>query len=777
MFTPLVKLLKDKLYRCILLFLYVVTNLTSFGQSLDYLTVIDNYGYPIEGCTILVTSFSDTISQSITDANGKGYIVVQNNNITHNISINKLGFQSLSITTIGEKLHHVLTLQPINTYHLLPVTIAGTPSEGQIKLLGYDYKMMPASFQDPTRVLIRYPGISTDNDGANGIIFRGMPPQYVRWQLHGNDIVNPNHLSNAGTSADLGTINSGGVNAFNGNILKKFDFISNPSSIAANNVAGGIANLSMEKKINSYIDINLVGFEAGYNHQVGTKNFYTAYRYSFVGLLNALGVNFGNEKINYQDFAFHGNIINKDRVNLSVFGMLGSSSNFHAASDSLSQITTFKDMQDISYTNDLLIGGLQNKVHRPKYIATSTLTYSTFDTQRAESSNNFWKQNTGISNTINFSRKSAISSLTSSLDQNINPKTRLLSGIKANHHNEFFQLDSPSSSNLSYFYFYGYQQINRQNLFWKWLDGDIGTSIHFDTQIKKIKLDASSAIHLQWKRTKLDLKWRFANTIPDVETLLLKHTQKISHINGQHTELFVSFPFAKGSIQTNVFYHDFKHLPEREITIDGETIRLHTFNGNDGGMPFLFRNLSGSFHQNTKARSYGMGTHIHYTFNPIWTISCHATTFKSEFSSIKSDNVWQDARFNLAYTTGWSAVYTKPLNGNVFAVKGLSLILSGHLRGGERLLPIQLPNSEIVYQANSPFDNTLKQYSRWDFRIVYHYPSNSAKYRHRWSMDVQNLFNNNNDGFYYFDRLLNQTKLQPQLGLIPVLSYKIEFLK
>ena len=102
---------------------------------------------------------------------------------------------------------------------------------GGLTMSQNQYKVMPASFQDPARILINYPGFSTQNDGANAIIFRGMPPEFSRWQLFGADIVNPNHLANAGTANDLATGNAGGVNALSGSVLDYYHFEPNPADI------------------------------------------------------------------------------------------------------------------------------------------------------------------------------------------------------------------------------------------------------------------------------------------------------------------------------------------------------------------------------------------------------------------------------------------------------------------------------------------------------------------------------------------------------------------
>ncbi|MFN8337850.1 MAG: hypothetical protein U0T36_02405 [Saprospiraceae bacterium] len=76
-----------------------------------------------------------------------------------------------------------------------------------------------------------------------------MPPEFSRWQLFGADIVNPNHLANAGTANDLATGNAGGVNALSGSVL---GLLSIPNQIQLifliQDVMAGVSNMKMATK-------------------------------------------------------------------------------------------------------------------------------------------------------------------------------------------------------------------------------------------------------------------------------------------------------------------------------------------------------------------------------------------------------------------------------------------------------------------------------------------------------------------------------------------------
>ncbi|TAE48508.1 MAG: carboxypeptidase regulatory-like domain-containing protein, partial [Bacteroidetes bacterium] len=68
-----------------------------------------------------------------------------------------------------------------------------------------------AAYFDPARVATSYPGVIQANDQANHLVVRGNTPNGLAWRLEGVDIVNPNHLSNAGTFTDRLTQNGGGT--------------------------------------------------------------------------------------------------------------------------------------------------------------------------------------------------------------------------------------------------------------------------------------------------------------------------------------------------------------------------------------------------------------------------------------------------------------------------------------------------------------------------------------------------------------------------------------
>ncbi|NJL75279.1 MAG: TonB-dependent receptor [Saprospiraceae bacterium] len=97
--------------------------------------------------------------------------------------------------------------------------------------------------------------------------------------------------------------------------------------------------------------------------------------------------------------------------------------------------------------------------------------------------------------------------------------------------------------------------------------------------------------------------------------------------------------------------------------------------------------------------------------------------------------------------------------------------------GGFRETPIDLLASEAagttVFTTSEAFSINQPDYFKVDFR--FYYKRNKTKYNTTLSLDIQNLTNQQNQAFSYYDALLNTVVTKYQLGLIPILNWRIEF--
>jgi outer membrane receptor protein involved in Fe transport len=100
-----------------------------------------------------------------------------------------------------------------------------------------------------------------------------------------------------------------------------------------------------------------------------------------------------------------------------------------------------------------------------------------------------------------------------------------------------------------------------------------------------------------------------------------------------------------------------------------------------------------------------------------------------------------------------------------------------NLTGGLRESAIDEIASEsagkTIYEAAEAYTLKQKDIFKTDLRI--YWKRNKKKFNSTLALDIQNVTNSKNESFKYYDTFLNEVEQQYQLGLIPILSYRIEF--
>lgn len=735
-------------------------------------------------------TFTDSLNEKVscvTDFDGAYSIDVKKFGI-YRVSIQYIGyypkdtlilFTENDISTFDFK----LDLDEINAagYYIL---ITEKPYQsGDLTMTQNQYKVMPASFQDPARILIKYPGFSTPNDGANAIIFRGMPPETARWQLFGADIVNPNHLSNAGTANDLATGNAGGVNALSGSVLDYYHFEANPADISYADVMSGVSNMKMAPKINSFVDINLIGLEAGINISNPNpmakfrKNAYVAYRYSFVGLLHKLGINFGNEKIGYQDLSMNAELYRDDRRSFKAFATFGSSSNIFQSVAKGDSITRFKDIQDITFKSDLGIGGFQFTYEKNKRIFQTTIISSFRRNIRKENTNPYYADSLKISKiTSNNQKEELISTHTSYIinktDAQVVYGLRMNASINDN-------INSLNSKYSTIFTVYPYLKFVKE--FSEQLNYRAGLAAYYDSATSEWTAEPSLGGSYKFSPySKVEFDYRYSSIQNYLSIRNVSWIHAASRPKSHNVQLNFQNNKKDRQFRTSVFYHFITDI--NNFAVEGSTTGGHfsLFNGAFLGYDLLSNATKLISIGTASAKVYGWDFYFQNQTpisddKLIYTIN--GSIFDSKYALSSDKNTYFDARYNFGYTANALLSYFINVKGLTKSRKYI-ISVSHHLRGGEREQKLvsdpEFPNS-TVYDFESLYQNTLRPFHRTDLRIVYSSSKIGGKKTHRWSFDIQNLLNRENDGFRYYDPLLKTVLLQKQLGLIPVLSYRLEW--
>jgi hypothetical protein len=192
-----------------------------------------------------------------------------------------------------------------------------------------DTKKYAGALGDPSRMAANFAVVIAGNDSRNDIVVRGNSPNGMLWQLEGLNVYNPNHF---------GSFNSTGgpVSMLNNNNLDKSDFLTSAFPAQYGNATAGVFDLKLRdgnnQKSEFLAQMGFNGIEAGAEGPFSKKSkasYVVNYRYSTLGLFQAMGISFGtgNATPLYQDLNFKISVPTaKNNGKFTFFGIGGNSS-------------------------------------------------------------------------------------------------------------------------------------------------------------------------------------------------------------------------------------------------------------------------------------------------------------------------------------------------------------------------------------------------------------------------------------------------------------------
>ncbi|MCZ8284120.1 MAG: TonB-dependent receptor, partial [Bacteroidia bacterium] len=215
---------------------------------------------------------------------------------------------------------------------------------------------------DPSRLAANFAGVSSPDDSRNDIVIRGNSPTGVLWRIEGLNIPNPNHFSTIGTTG-------GPVSAINTNLLKNSDFFTSAFPAEYGNANAGVFDLGFrngnsDKREHTIQFGALTGLEAmteGPINRSKGSSYVIAYRYSFTGLAQSLGLSVGTAATPfYQDLSFKINGGYTKLGRFTLFG-LGGKSKIDFKHNKIDSTDLFADpTKDSYFTSDIGLVGLKH---------------------------------------------------------------------------------------------------------------------------------------------------------------------------------------------------------------------------------------------------------------------------------------------------------------------------------------------------------------------------------------------------------------------------------
>jgi len=626
---------------------------------------------------------------------------------------------------------------------------------------------LPGTFYDPARLVALLPGVVQTNDQANHLSVRGNTPNANLWRLNGLAIVNPNHTANAGTFYDFPTLSGGGVNAISAQMLDNSGFLAGGLPVEYGFATGGTFDLRLRpgsKTRRKYqAQAGFIGFDLMAEGPIGTSE-QTSYlvngRYSFTGLLADMGVDFGGEEIRFADLNAHLH----HRWNggeVSAFAILGGSSNVFRFTEE--EVTEQKELTDIDFESAMQIIG----VTMNSSIGTGRL-----------------KAGVGYSNTTS-ARDQALTGEPLFLEQdlrvarvsgNLSYNLPVWSGdlsigaevlVQQAENESLVGTDSPirlftnvGTDAVSPFIGYHWATDNID------LNFGIRGSQYFGG-IDDFNLEPRLTLEVDLGKGRAFLT---ANNIsqPSLATLLIGIDLVDEFVpSSNQYELGYGLRVGKVNTQVKAFFQytdkDYAIFEESFLRSANNLLEVNPFQGMIG---------------TASTRRYGLELEAGGGRRTEgWYYRGNVSLLRAE--TLQLDGNWTKDRFSVDYiaklTLGreWAGQDRKQRD-RAYGLN-LALIANGGERSGTIIAP---PDNASVFRRffqaqdfSGGYINQIQGYFRPDLRL--YKTKTRPKTTTTLALDVQNVANVENLGNVYYDAFLERPNERLQLGLIPVLSYRV----
>lgn len=609
-----------------------------------------------------------------------------------------------------------------------------------------------AVFYDPARLVTSKAFAIHTDDQANHISVHGTTPNYIQWKIEGVEVVNPNHLENSGMFNDRPALNGGGVSILSAQLLQNVDFNSAPFDPLSGNSLTGIFDVRLRKGNELHaqrtIQASFLGTDIcleGPFSKKGKASYLVNLRYSTIGLLSAMGVNFGEERTNYKDASYVVNFPHRYGT-IRFFGMAGSSETLYDGERDTTRLDIQKELHNLVYHSVTAINGINavTNLSNSLYIKT-VVAYSGKDINRKSTPASEW----AVPEESDHYTQRKLSSVVY-ISKRLSNSYHLKAGSYLNYFSNGINSSSDTNS-----YAKGtlhdpvYQPFISAEGNFKNLEIRIGLHSLCLPRIRYAGIQPRLAVKYNFSSYHdLEFKYGISSQLQpaflylgNAANLHLKPTTSVAYSLEHRIDLHVI------EIKSGIFYQTFKNVPVQPD---------HHFSG----FNYFNEQVSFPLQETGEAYAYGYDLSLEKKYKRFYTIvsgSIFSTHYTTPYKRFKG-------RFDTGYNTALTA-------GKEWRLKNKKSFISAGIRGtarnGFRQASATMPENTFVYNEQLPV------YKRLDLRLSYR--KNRANSTVIWALDIQNVSNAKNVAYYYFDRVTQETETRYQLGLIPVLSYKILF--
>lgn len=638
-----------------------------------------------------------------------------------------------------------------------------------------DVSRYAGSRMDPARMVQNYAGVLGANDSRNDIIVRGGSPIELLWSLDGMVIPNPNHFATQGATG-------GPISAINTNLLRNSDFLTGAFPSEYYDKMSGVFDLNTRRgNINRYeyiFQLGFNGFELGAEGPLSnSSSFIVNYRYSFLGLLKVMGINFGFSGIpEYQDLMlkYDWDIDSKNKI--SITGLGGISNIYIKESENNDSVYT-GDF-DIKNGTDLLSLSLNYKyLASEKFFLEAVIgtNYSNFRTTLDSITTNFNHNVLSIDKWREDNDYEGFHLAKVKLNYNIDRQNYITFGIDGRiryygfnqermtvdwDRNDRFKLVKDGNS------FQGITFIN-----WNYRPVE---NVTINTGIASQYFSLSDKVTVE---PRIGLKYKIDDnnsvqagfgvhrqSLPLLIYNLSEYNNKLDFMQSVHYVLGYNYIINNSSfIKIETYYKDLSKIP-----VD---ITPSSFSFVNSGTNFGSVFSKDSLISNGTAKSYGVELSYIKNFTDGYYITATASFLRQRYKG--SDNIERDGAFDNKFILNLLAGYEWKIS-NKFTIE-----FSGKysLAGGSPYTPVDEEKSKktnfTYYLDTEAFSLRNPSYNRFDIKIDFRH--NFENFAIISFISIENLLNQQNILLRIWDVKNQKEKIVYQLGVFPIGGFKIEF--
>jgi hypothetical protein len=644
---------------------------------------------------------------------------------------------------------------------------------GEIPLTRDQTLRFPAMFFDPARLAAAYPGVAQTDDGINGLSIRGNSPASVRWRLEGVDVVNPNHLPNAGTFSDRPAAASGGILMFSAQLLDNSSLLTGALPAGYGDALGGVMDMNLRRGNGRQAEFtaqtSLVGLDLAAEGPLGNgasesspkASYLVNYRYSTVGLLGQLGVSFGDEQINFQDLSFNINLEGKKGARWSVFGLGGLSENvFRRKADTL-EVKQYKAFFDIDfYSKTGIVGASHWRPTGRNGWMKIAAAYSAQTNERSAVAENF-----PLREAYDEADESKFS-FSATFSQRLAAQIVLTAGGVATQRGARNASATPlmgAAVKTDYWLAQPWANV-------AWGSRDARTVANVGLHNTWASLDANPLVeprlslsHALAQRHRLAIlvgQYSQVSALPWVQDLqIIRAWQAGLRYTWSATEAWV--------FRSELFWQR-----QNDVGVEAQNASA-----------FSLLNLSEFSTLEQKALIYnglgesrGLELSAERRLSSGWFMLANGTLLDARYRG--SDRVWRASRWdlrhlaNVAFGKEWQRE-KRPGKERIVGLNARAV-----WTGGFREMPIDVAASEAaqatVFDADAGFSEQLPDYFRLDVRVYWRKNLDNRR-NSTFALDLQNLTGQENVAYRFYDPFTRQVERKLQLGTIPNFSWRVEF--